>query len=65
MASLNRHGVAYCRMQEADRLRAPLTLGYREDAAHGGDPALAALVALTHRLAARHRRRPAKLPADA
>ncbi len=65
MASLNRHGVAYCRMQEADRLRAPLTLGYREEAAHGGDPALAALVALTHRLAARHRRRPAKLPADA
>lgn len=62
MASLNRHGVAYCRMQEADRLRAPLTLGYREDAA---DPALAALVALTHRLAARHRRRPAKTLADA
>ncbi|WP_116385943.1 LysR family transcriptional regulator [Cupriavidus taiwanensis] len=65
MAGLNRHGVAYCPMQEADRLRAPLTLGYREDAARGGDPALAALVALTHRLAARHRRRPSRLPADA
>ncbi|WP_291450895.1 hypothetical protein [Cupriavidus sp.] len=30
MAGLNRHGVAYCRMVEADRLRAPLTLGYRD-----------------------------------
>lgn len=65
MAGLNRHGVAYCPMQEADRLRAPLTLAYREDAARGGDPALTALVALTHRLAARHRRRPSKSPADA
>ncbi|SDC72425.1 DNA-binding transcriptional regulator, LysR family [Cupriavidus sp. YR651] len=54
MAGLNRHGVAYCRMVEADRLRAPLTLGYREA---NTDPALAALVALTHRIAARHRRK--------
>lgn len=52
MAGLNRHGVAYCRMTEADRLRAPLTLGYREN---DEDPALAALVALTHRIAAKHR----------
>lgn len=54
MAGLNRHGVAYCRMVEADRLRAPLTLGYRSA---DQDPALAALVALTHRIAARHRKR--------
>ncbi|CAG2134030.1 LysR family transcriptional regulator [Cupriavidus plantarum] len=54
MAGLNRHGVAYCRMAEADRLRAPLTLAYRSA---DQDPALAALVALTHRIAARHRKR--------
>ncbi len=54
MAGLNRHGVAYCRMAEADRLRAPLTLGYREGQ---DDAALAALVALTHRIAARHRKK--------
>lgn len=53
MAGLNRHGVAYCRMVETDRLRAPLTLGYR---ANDADPAVAALVALTHRIAARHRK---------
>ena len=54
MAGLNRHGVAYCRMAEADRLRAPLTLGYREGQ---DDAALVALVALTHRIAARHRKK--------
>ena len=40
-------------MVETDRLRAPLTLGYR---ANDADPAVAALVALTHRIAARHRK---------
>ncbi|MNR66008.1 hypothetical protein D3C85_1893010 [compost metagenome] len=40
-------------MVETDRLRAPLTLGYR---AKDADPAVAALVALTHRIAARHRK---------
>lgn len=54
MAGLNRHGVAYCRMVEADRLRAPLTLGYREGQ---GDAALDSLVTLTHRIAARHRKK--------
>ncbi|WP_423198973.1 MULTISPECIES: LysR family transcriptional regulator [unclassified Cupriavidus] len=54
MAGLNRHGVSYCRMVEADRLRAPLTLAYRST---NQDPALAGLVALTHRIAARHRKR--------
>ncbi|WP_454721278.1 MULTISPECIES: LysR family transcriptional regulator [Cupriavidus] len=54
MAGLNPHGVAYLPMQETDRLRAPLTLVYREN---DDDPACAALVALTHRTAARYRRR--------
>ncbi len=54
MAGLNRHGVAYCRMAESDRLRAPLTLGYRDGRE---DPALAALVALTHKIAAKHRKK--------
>ena len=54
MAGLNRHGVAYYRMVEADRLRAPLTLGYRE---HHDNAALAALVTLTHRIATRHRKK--------
>jgi hypothetical protein len=40
-------------MVETDRLRAPLTLGYR---ANDADPAVAALVALTHRIAAKHRK---------
>ncbi len=53
MAGLNPHGVAYRRMEEADQLRAPLTLAYRE---RDDNPACAALVALTHRIAARHRR---------
>ncbi|EHP40094.1 LysR family transcriptional regulator [Cupriavidus basilensis OR16] len=53
MAGLNPHGVAYRRMEEAGLLRAPLTLAYRE---RDDNPACAALVALTHRIAARHRR---------
>jgi DNA-binding transcriptional LysR family regulator len=52
MEGTHRQGIAYCRMKEASRLRAPLTLVTRKA---DDDPAVAVFARLTHALAARYR----------